>query len=71
MHFNMTVNLTYSPPMTTDNGYYPTIFSDLFARAAMYRRKEASACPITLSIKPIAAGTILMLVVWRGRVSNP
>ena len=26
MHFNMTVNLTYSSPMTTDNGYYRTIF---------------------------------------------
>ena len=24
--FNMTVNLTYSPPVTTDNGYYRTIF---------------------------------------------
>ena len=29
MHFNMTVILTYSPPMTIDNGYYRTIFSDL------------------------------------------
>ena len=26
MHFNMTVILTYSPPMTIDNGYYRTIF---------------------------------------------
>ena len=26
MHFNMTVILTYSPPMTTDDGYYRTIF---------------------------------------------
>ena len=51
MHFNMTANLTYSPPMTTDNGYYRTIFSDLFASDAMYRRREASACPITLSTK--------------------
>ena len=31
MHFNMTVILTYSPPMTTDHGYYWTIFSDLLA----------------------------------------
>ena len=31
MHFNMTVILTCSPPMTIDNGYYRTIFSDLFA----------------------------------------
>ena len=29
--FNMTVILTYSPPTTTDDGYYRTIFSDLFA----------------------------------------
>ena len=24
--FNMTVNLTYNPPMTTDNGHYRTFF---------------------------------------------
>ena len=47
--FNMTVILTYSPPMTTDNGYYRTIFSDLFASYTMYRRREACACPISLS----------------------
>ena len=51
MHFNMTVNLAYCPPMTTDNGYYRTIFSDLFASDAMYRRREASDCHITLSTK--------------------
>ena len=34
--FNMAVNFTYSPPMTTDNGYYRTIFSDLFASDVMY-----------------------------------
>ena len=50
-HFNMTVILTYSPPMTTDDGYYRTIFSDLFARDKMYRRGEASACPISLRTK--------------------
>ena len=38
---NLTYNLTYSPPMTTD----------LFASGTMYRRREASACPITLSTK--------------------
>ena len=26
MHFNMTVSLTYSSPMTTDNDFYRTIF---------------------------------------------
>ena len=31
MHFNTTVILTYSPPMIIDDGYYRTIFSDLFA----------------------------------------
>ena len=51
MHFNMTVNLAYSPPMTTDNGYFRTIFSDLFSSNALYRRREASACPIILSNK--------------------
>ena len=53
MHFNMTVILTYSPPMITDDGYYRTIFSDLFASdtCKMYRRREASACPISLSTK--------------------
>ena len=49
--FNMTVILTYSPPMTTDDGYYRTIFLDLFASDKMYRRIEASACPISLSTK--------------------
>ena len=49
--FNMTGILTYSPPMTTDDGYYRTIFSDLFASDKMYRRKEANACPISLSTK--------------------
>ena len=29
MHFNMTVNLTYSPSMNTDNSYYRTIISDV------------------------------------------
>ena len=28
--FNMTVNLPYGPPMNKDNGYYRTIFADLF-----------------------------------------
>ena len=51
MHFNMTVILTYSPPMTTDDGYNRTIFSALFAINKMYRRREASACPISLSTK--------------------
>ena len=54
----MTVNLPYSPPMTTDNGYYQTIFSDLFASDAMYRRREASACPITQAPSKVAAGSI-------------
>ena len=49
--FNMTVILTYSLPMTTDVGYYRTIFSDLFASDKMYRRREASACPISLNTK--------------------
>ena len=49
--FIMTVILTYIPPITTDNGYYRTIFSDLFASDKMYRRREASACPISLSTK--------------------
>ena len=43
MHFKMTVILTYSPPMTTDDGYYRTISSDLFASDKMHRRREASA----------------------------
>ena len=51
MLFKMTVILTYSPPMTIDNGYYRTIFSDLFASDKMYRRREASACPISLITK--------------------
>ena len=42
--FKMTVILTYSPPMITDDVYYRTIFSDLFASDKMYRRREASAC---------------------------
>ena len=50
--FNMTGILTlYSPPMTIDVGYYRTIFSDLFASDKMYRRREASACSISLSTK--------------------
>ena len=49
--FNMTVILTYSPPMTKDDGYYRTIFSDSFASDKMYRRREASAGPISLSTK--------------------
>ena len=49
--FNMTVILTYSPPMTTDDGYYRTIFSDIFASDKIYKRKEAGACPVSLSIK--------------------
>ena len=49
--YNMTVIRTYSPPMTTDDGYYRTILSDLFASDKMYRRREASACPISLSTK--------------------
>ena len=51
--FNVTniQNLTYSPTMTTDNVYYRTIFSDLFASDSRYRRREASACHITLSPK--------------------
>ena len=49
--FNMTGILTYSPPMTTDDGYYRMIFSDIFASDKMYRRREASACPISLSTK--------------------
>ena len=49
--FNMTVILTYSHPMTTDDGYYRTIFSDLFASDKMYRRREARTCPISLSTK--------------------
>ena len=59
--FNMTVILTYSPSNDTDNGYYRTIFSDLFASDKMYRRRGASACPISLSTKQgtyVAAGTI-------------
>ena len=50
---NMTVNLTFSPPMTTDNICYRTIISDLFATDAMYRRREfeVSACSISLSTK--------------------
>ena len=64
MHFNMTVILTYSPPITTDDGYYRRFsFSDLFASYKMYRRREASACPISLNTSKIAAGTILMHVV--------
>ena len=47
MHFNMTVILTYSHSMSTDDGYYRTIFSNLFASDKMYRRREASACPIS------------------------
>ena len=31
----MTANFPYSPPMNTDNVYYQTIFSDLFASDAM------------------------------------
>ena len=49
--FNITVILTYSPPKTTDDGYYRTIFSDLFASEKMYRRTEAGAFPISLSTK--------------------
>ena len=49
--FNMTAILTYSPPMTTNDGYYRTIFSDLFASDKMYSRREASRCPISLSTK--------------------
>ena len=49
--FNMTVVLTYNPPLTTDDGYYRTIFSDLFANDNMYRRREASAGPISLCTK--------------------
>ena len=49
--FKMTVILTYSPSMTTDDGYYRTIFSDLFASDKMYRRREARACLISLSTK--------------------
>ena len=49
--FNMTVILTYSPPMTTDDGYYRTIFSDLCASDKIYRRREASAGPTSLSTK--------------------
>ena len=49
--FNITVFLTISPPMTTDGGYYRTIFSDVIASHKMYRRREASACPIPLSTK--------------------
>ena len=51
MHFNITVNLTYSPPMNSDNSYYRTIISDVFAIDVMYRRREASACPISLGTK--------------------
>ena len=51
VHFFMTAILTYSPPMTTDDSYYRTIFSDLFASDKMYRRREAIACPISLSTK--------------------
>ena len=51
MHFNMTVILIFSPPITTYDGYYRTILSDLFASDKMYRRREASACPISLSTK--------------------
>ena len=51
MHFNMTVILTYSPPMTTGDGYYRSISSDLFASDKIYRRREASAGPIWLSTK--------------------
>ena len=49
--FNMTAILTYSPPMTTDDGYYRTIFSDLFASDKMHSRREASGRPILLSTK--------------------
>ena len=51
MHFNMTVILTYSPPISTDDGYYQTIFSDIFVSDKMYRRREASAGSISLSTK--------------------
>ena len=33
------------------NGYYRTTFSDLFASDALYRRREDSACSITLNTK--------------------
>ena len=49
--FNMTAILTYSPPMTTDDGYYRTIFSGLFASDKMCSRREASGCPISFSTK--------------------
>ena len=39
-NFNLTVIITYSPPMTIDDGYHQTIFSDLFASDKMYWRRE-------------------------------
>ena len=65
MHFNMTVILTYSPPMTTDYGYYRTFFfSDLLASDKRRdRRREASALPISMSTKQDSRCTILMHVV--------
>ena len=50
--FNMTVILTYSPPMPDYRRWLLSDdFSDLFASDKMYRRKEASVCPISLSTK--------------------
>ena len=59
----MTAILTYSPPMTTDDGYYRTIFSDLFASDECIVEEKPAGVLYCLAPSKIAAGTILMHVV--------
>ena len=48
--FNMTVILTQSSD-DYRRWLLPDVFSDLFASDKMYKRREASACPISLISK--------------------
>ena len=63
MYFNMTVILTISPPMTTDDGYFRTIFWT-YLQVIRCIGEEKPACVLyRLAPSKIAAGTILMHVV--------
>ena len=59
----MTVNLTYSPPMNTDNSYYLTIISDAFAVMRCIGEEKPVLVLYRLAPSKVAAGTILMHVV--------
>ena len=57
--------------MTTDDSYFRTIFWTYLQVIRCIGEEKPARFLYRWAPSKIAAGTILMHVVWRGRVSNP